>query len=317
MKHELTAEQSSTIFDRDFLISVLSRNLAIQPYQDVCKASLMCWHALSEKYQYAIKHAYAHIESDVTEPEYAPWNQELRRFQQEPENLFLFDPDGKPQSPALAMDKALNQVAHSYIINKKARECTKLSLWGWKNSMVGFYYVVRTDTSEILRLLAMLGKYHSDPYEYRLTKLLWLAVNLLDDPSDNPFLTDLIKVFSLESIAGYDGDTIKAPQTDWSFVYLMRSNTGHYKIGFSQDPHKRAVEITKTPTILPIEIEVLHGFRCEDAPLAESALHKLYKFRRQKGEWFNLTEAEAKRIIDIKHFDCTAGFVPINAFWPI
>lgn len=291
---------SLTQSETDFLIKVLNRNLVVQAYEDVCRAAMLCWHSLSESAQYDVQRAYGHIQGEVTELKYAVWAQGLEEWQKEPDNLFTLKED----------NEALHYVLESCLIHKKARECSKLSMWGWCKDVVGFYYVLREDALKtLLELFVKIGKYHSDAYEYRFVKLLYLSQQLEDDWEGSQ-----LGVFL--DVRGYDGDKLTSPKVDWPFVYLMRSSTGHYKIGFSKDPNKRASELTKTPTILPIEVEVIHQFRCEDVRLAESLLHRLLHYRRHKGEWFDLTDNQVRFLQDVKHFDCTVGVVPLAAFWP-
>jgi len=302
-------------FDKDFVLSVLSKNLLAQPDSDVYKAAKVLWDALPEKSRYLVERAYGKIDGDTYELEYAPWAQSLSDLRKPPEDVFLLSLDGQLQNvqenPEL-MNKAVGQVIESYLANRQAQECAQLQNWGWHLSVVGFLYCLKREIASlevIFELFAMLGKHHQHSYEYRLIKLLWMAAGL-SIHGNSSLLADIELAFRTQDIWGYDGDNIVLPKDDWSYAYLMRSNTGHYKIGLSNDPTRRAREMTKTPTILPIEVDVVHTFRCEDARLVEQALHRLYSLDRQKGEWFNLTEKQVRQIANIKHFDCTAGFVP-------
>lgn len=326
-----TLEFPNLDFDKDFLLGVLSKNLLAQSDSDVCKAATILWGVLPDRSRYLVERAYGTIDGDTYDLEYAPWARSLSDLRKPPEDVFLLSLDGRLQNvqenPEL-MNKAVGQVIESYLVNRQAQECAQLQSWGWRLSVVGFLYCLKREIASlevIFELFAILGKCHQRSYEYRLIKLLWIAAGLsirgsiagLSIHGDNSLLKNIEFAFRAQDLWGYDGDVITPPKDDWNYVYLMHSNTGHYKIGLSNDPARRASEMVKTPTILPIEVNVIHTFRCEDARLAERALHRLYNLDRQKGEWFNLTEKQVGQTTNIKHFDCTSGFVPTIAFWAV
>lgn len=78
-------------------------------------------------------------------------------------------------------------------------------------------------------------------------------------------------------------------------TYLMKdSNTGHTKIGRSVNPRMRERTLqSEKPTITLFAV-------CED--LVESEIHKYYKDKRVRGEWFSLSEGDIDNII------CDYGF---------
>lgn len=77
-----------------------------------------------------------------------------------------------------------------------------------------------------------------------------------------------------------------APRSDGrGFVYLLRSERGECKIGQSINPPKRARAIG---TKMPVPVELVGSFPCEDAISAEKALHDAFASRRLNGEWFDL-----------------------------
>ncbi len=85
-------------------------------------------------------------------------------------------------------------------------------------------------------------------------------------------------------------DTKKTAKT-----YLMLDkNTGLVKIGRSVHPKKREITLqSQKPTIILLKV-------C-DANV-ESELHKKYAKKRKRGEWFNLSKAELKDIINSYNF---------------
>lgn len=78
--------------------------------------------------------------------------------------------------------------------------------------------------------------------------------------------------------------------TDGSVTYLMRDkSTGLVKIGRSKSPYIRERTLqSQKPTI---EIMMI----CDSN--IERELHRKYKSKRIRGEWFNLTESDIKNIV--------------------
>ena len=69
------------------------------------------------------------------------------------------------------------------------------------------------------------------------------------------------------------------------YVYVIRADTGHYKIGRTNNiPNRMRLFAVK----LPFDFEVITYFPCEDMYEAESHLHQFFSGQRTNGEWFNL-----------------------------
>ncbi len=78
----------------------------------------------------------------------------------------------------------------------------------------------------------------------------------------------------------------KKKQSSVGFVYLLKSDTGHFKIGRTIDPKSRS----KTFGIqLPFEVEFLALISTEDMFSLETELHNRFAEKRLSGEWFNLS----------------------------
>ena len=82
------------------------------------------------------------------------------------------------------------------------------------------------------------------------------------------------------------------------FVYLAKSDTGHYKIGRSQNPYGR---IKHFDTIMPVKVKIVHYFPCDDPALGERALHYVVKESRITGEWFDLSDGDVESVCRITH----------------
>lgn len=79
------------------------------------------------------------------------------------------------------------------------------------------------------------------------------------------------------------------------YVYLIKAENGLYKIGRSKTPDARISTITKT--IGPMEIQTIHTAFYPDCYKAESELHQMFKEKRRRGEWFELTDKEVMAVI--------------------
>jgi hypothetical protein len=78
------------------------------------------------------------------------------------------------------------------------------------------------------------------------------------------------------------------------FVYLFKLETGHYKIGLSENPERRSKEVVSG---LPFSIEILHTIPTNQMECLEYELHDRFKAKRYaKTEWFNLSEADVESI---------------------
>ena len=77
------------------------------------------------------------------------------------------------------------------------------------------------------------------------------------------------------------------------FVYLLKSNTGHWKIGRATDPNNRL----KTFGIqLPFEVEFEHLIPTDNMAEAEQMLHDHFASKRLRGEWFDLSPEDVAYI---------------------
>lgn len=79
------------------------------------------------------------------------------------------------------------------------------------------------------------------------------------------------------------------------YVYLLKGENGLYKIGRSKSPDIRIRDITKA--VAPFDIQIVHKAFYPDCYKAESDLHKLFKEKRRRGEWFELSDNEVMAVI--------------------
>lgn len=88
-----------------------------------------------------------------------------------------------------------------------------------------------------------------------------------------------------------------APPNTKGYVYLLKSPTGHYKIGKATYPEKRLKEIE---ILMPFEIERIHLIDCEDYNIAERELQLEFREKRTNGEWFLLDDEDVAFIMSLK-----------------
>ena len=84
------------------------------------------------------------------------------------------------------------------------------------------------------------------------------------------------------------------------WIYLIRSEHGHYKIGKSSQGTRRAHNFTIQ---LPFSVEVIHQFSTPDCDALEKTLHLRYAKKRINGEWFNLDIADVAEIGKMESLD--------------
>lgn len=78
------------------------------------------------------------------------------------------------------------------------------------------------------------------------------------------------------------------------YVYLMRiKGTNVYKIGQSVNPSKRLWQLNNN---MPYEVEIIHKILVENMRTAEDYLHRIFREKHLKGEWFALDEIDVEVI---------------------
>lgn len=75
-------------------------------------------------------------------------------------------------------------------------------------------------------------------------------------------------------------------------IYLIWSETGHYKIGRSANPRQRFSSLRSSS---PLPLRLIHFFETSDCISVERDLHERFKSSRiAGGEWFTLTDAQVE-----------------------
>ena len=76
-------------------------------------------------------------------------------------------------------------------------------------------------------------------------------------------------------------------------VYLIRSEKGNYKIGLSSVLRTRMRTLYET---IPMELELIGILRVKDHRRLEAELHEKYSAKRERGEWFVLSDEDVRDI---------------------
>lgn len=76
-------------------------------------------------------------------------------------------------------------------------------------------------------------------------------------------------------------------------LYLLKNSNGHFKIGISVDPYKRARTLANASGY---QIDVLGMWEMMDPRTQEQSLHKIFKKYRKAGEWFDKFDLTAEEI---------------------
>jgi hypothetical protein len=79
-----------------------------------------------------------------------------------------------------------------------------------------------------------------------------------------------------------------------TFIYVMKiDNTELYKIGVSSEPSKR---LSVIQTGSPFKVDLVNTYKVSNAYKLEKELHDLFKEKRKKGEWFELSNYNLREI---------------------
>lgn len=75
----------------------------------------------------------------------------------------------------------------------------------------------------------------------------------------------------------------------FGYIYLIKTETGLYKIGKAKDLGKRLKPFSVN---FPMRWELIHSFRSGDYSKAEEDLHNKFNDKRDVGEWFRLSPSD-------------------------
>lgn len=82
------------------------------------------------------------------------------------------------------------------------------------------------------------------------------------------------------------------------YVYVIQdvTNTRYFKIGRTNNPARR---LNHFDVILPVDIHVVAVLPCDNMVTLETWLHRRFADKRQRGEWFALSNDDVRWLIDL------------------
>jgi hypothetical protein len=95
----------------------------------------------------------------------------------------------------------------------------------------------------------------------------------------------------LEGVSASDGRSTAI------YLFSIKEIPNYYKIGISKEVHRRLADYN---TAMPFTVVLEYSVEHPDFRSVEKALHKRFKHKRIKGEWFLLSDfeiAELKQIL--------------------
>ena len=84
------------------------------------------------------------------------------------------------------------------------------------------------------------------------------------------------------------------------WVYFIEAQNGYVKIGRSDDPSKRFIDISN---MSPIPLWLRHTVFSDNYIMAEARVHKMFDKYRRHGEWFELPAEIFERCLEFDHYD--------------
>lgn len=87
----------------------------------------------------------------------------------------------------------------------------------------------------------------------------------------------------------------------FGYVYVARAENGLHKIGRSKTPEDRVRGFAGA--IMPFIIELIHTIPSNDYAQAERLLHQRYAHCRRVGEWFDLSERDLDKLLDVRQLN--------------
>jgi len=84
------------------------------------------------------------------------------------------------------------------------------------------------------------------------------------------------------------------------WIYFIEAANGYIKIGRSDDPSKRFIDITN---MSPIPLWLRHTIFSDNYVLAEANAHRIFGEYRKHGEWFELPANIWDQCLNLDHYD--------------
>lgn len=108
----------------------------------------------------------------------------------------------------------------------------------------------------------------------------------------------------------HDKRQLSSEDKNSGYVYVIHSSLGQHKIGFTKDPHKRMASFIRGFTAkMPVELTMIHTIKTDDMRRLESELHTRFQSKRNKGEWFDLTDDDLAYLKSLTEINFNAVWI--------
>lgn len=98
------------------------------------------------------------------------------------------------------------------------------------------------------------------------------------------------------------------------YIYLIKADTGHYKIGRTKSIPKR---LNLFGVKLPFEVTLLKALWVNDMHYFENWLHRFFADERVNGEWFALEDISVDNIVNLEDQADLEDYISFMAHIPL
>lgn len=137
----------------------------------------------------------------------------------------------------------------------------------------------------------------------KLSELMDYHMALLNTPARSTQLQQALELsakilLKRQVRAGRWHSAESAVRTGW--IYIIRAETGDYKIGRARNAPQRVSEIMTT---LPFRADLVHTIQTNNMVWAERELHLRFAEKRSHGEWFRLSQPDLDWLVSLTRLD--------------
>lgn len=149
--------------------------------------------------------------------------------------------------------------------------------------------ILELTTEDLIKVKEIYNKYNN-----LICAFLDLTVCNFECAYSLPLLKKLLE-FEVNEI---ERAKIQSRIDEYTYIYLIKdTQTNYTKIGRSDSPYMRLKNLIRQDTLMPNPNDFFLLCCWQDYPEKERELHREYESNRKRGEWFDLSESDIKKII--------------------
>ena len=164
--------------------------------------------------------------------------------------------------------------------------------------MMGYIYT-KKQIEELIKTISIFYSYNSDEhinhinnylqeyYKARTIKTKEEILALTKGIKSDNWIDNILKDFNRKRDKSY------TKNNNVGYIYLIRDKLGNIKIGKSINYKRRINDINNT---IPQNIDILLVAKIPNYGKIEAHLHRIFKSKRLKGEWFKLNDKDLEKI---------------------